>query len=363
MRWEYSIMHLDTVAAKIDSEGLCRVFSPDLLPYNLYLEEGDDVSVRVENLNNFYYWCSSRVLTLDRVYAKEILNAIGAGQGSTDRDRAKIALTYRCVTLTDVFWVKRPEEQIAFSEISLYDHPLSDAFVDVSLFGKAPTAQNMELMTPLDSAGDTSTQGAVPKAWIRRDGVFYLLKDGGPRDVSAELLASKIARCFAVDQVLYEPDTYNGQMVTRSRLFTSPEFGIVPMEHVDIFAANHDTDRATLVSAHDPYGFHMMNIVDYLVGNTDRHWGNWGFLIDNRTNLPIKLHPLMDFNKSFLAYDVQEGSRCLTTESAMSQMEAAVQGVRSVGINQTSAIPQEWFANPEHWEMFSHRLSILKAKA
>lgn len=22
--------------------------------------------------------------------------------------------------------------------------------------------------------------------------------------------------------------------------------------------------------------YYMMNIVDYLVGNTDRHWGNWG---------------------------------------------------------------------------------------
>lgn len=28
----------------------------------------------------------------------------------------------------------------------------------------------------------------------------------------------------------------------------------------------------------------MMNIVDYLIGNTDRHWGNWGFLVNNANN-------------------------------------------------------------------------------
>ena len=360
MRWQYLIMHQDTTVATINSDGLCRILAPDFMPYNLYLEDSDDISIRVENLDNFNYWCSSRVLPLDRVYAKEILNAIGAGQGITDRDRARIALTYRCVTLTDVFWVKRPDERITFSEINLYNHSLSDAFVEVSLFGKAPTAQNMELLTSMDSAGDTSTQGAVPKAWIRRDGVFYLLKDGGERDVNAELLASRIARCFAVDQVLYEPATYNRQAVTRSRLITSPEYSIVPMEYVDVYAANHDTDRSSLIRVHDPYGFHMMNIVDYLVGNIDRHWGNWGFLIDNRTNLPVKLYPLMDFNKSFLAYDRLEGTRCLTMDNAMSQMEAAIHGVQSVGLNQISDIKREWFSDPVQWEMFSRRLSVLQ---
>ena len=38
----------------------------------------------------------------------------------------------------------------------------------------------------------------------------------------------------------------------------------------------------------------MMNIIDYLTGNTDRHWGNWGLLIDNRTNQPVRLHDLID---------------------------------------------------------------------
>lgn len=66
----------------------------------------DDLDIRMDNLTNFYYWCATRVLTLDRVYAKEILNSIGALQAQTDRDRAKIALSYHCLSLTDIFWVR-----------------------------------------------------------------------------------------------------------------------------------------------------------------------------------------------------------------------------------------------------------------
>ena len=34
-----------------------------------------------------------------------------------------------------------------------------------------------------------------------------------------------------------------------------------------------------------------MNILDYLVGNIDRHPENWGFLVDNETNDYISLYP------------------------------------------------------------------------
>ena len=80
------------------------------MPYDLYLEEGGaevDIDTRINNLDNFYHWCASRVLSLDRKYAKEILNSIGAAQAVTDRERAHISLSYHCVSLTDVFWVRK----------------------------------------------------------------------------------------------------------------------------------------------------------------------------------------------------------------------------------------------------------------
>jgi hypothetical protein len=360
MKWQYTIMHLERSVATIQNDGLCSILSPTFMPFNLYFEESDDISARISNLDNFYHWCASRVLTLDRKYAKEILNTIGAGQGTTDRDRAQIALSYHCVTLTDVFWVKLTGEAVSYASLNLYDHSLSDAFVDVSLFGKQLTLENAELLKPEDSASDVSTLGAVPKAWIKREGRFYLLKDGGERDVNAELLASKIASCFQVDAVPYSSYYYNGQLVSCCPLITSLRYSITPIAHVEIYAANHDTTVAQIVDKLDAYGFHMMNIFDYLIGNTDRHWGNWGFMVDNETNKLVRLHPLMDFNKSFLAYDRIEGSRCLTTNGTMTQLQAARIGVQKVGLNQTDSVQPSWFSDDYQWTMFCERLEALQ---
>ena len=60
MEWTYDIMHLERFVARISSDGLCRIAEPQFMPYNLWLEEGGDISDRINNLTNFYYWCASR---------------------------------------------------------------------------------------------------------------------------------------------------------------------------------------------------------------------------------------------------------------------------------------------------------------
>ncbi|MBR1758948.1 MAG: hypothetical protein IJ744_09530 [Lachnospiraceae bacterium] len=358
----FTIMHKDRKVASIREDGACTIYSQKFMPYNLYLEhaETNDLEERINNLNNFYYWCSSRVLTLDRTYVKEILNSIGAKQAVTDRDRALIAISYHGLSLTDVYWIKSDREKISFAEISLYRHSLSGAFADVSLRGKALTAQNANLIAPGDVAGDVGTQGIAPKAWIRENGQFYLLKNGDTRDVEAELLASKIVRCFDIESVAYEPAVFEDRAVSKSRMITSEKESLVSMEAVDLYCVNHDLNRDTFVLEKNAYRYHMMNLVDYLVGNTDRHWGNWGFLADNETNVLKKLYPLMDFNKSFQAYDRLEGALCQTNAKRISQMDAAIEAVQSVGWNQISEIDERWFQNDAQREMFFRRVEGVK---
>lgn len=89
-KWqEYEIMHGSRKVAAVRRNGMCHIYMEELLPYNLYLEQAaeEDIDGRIQNLDNFYHWCASRVLTLDREYAKEILNSIGATQAATDRER------------------------------------------------------------------------------------------------------------------------------------------------------------------------------------------------------------------------------------------------------------------------------------
>ena len=355
------IMHKERQVATICEDGKATVYFPSYMPYNLYFEKGDDMETRVNNLNNFYYWCASRVLTLDRKYAKEIINSIGAQQATTDKDRAAIAISYHGLSMTDVYWIRGYREKTSFSKISLYSHSLSDAFVDISLRGRSITAQNAEMMISRDAAGDIGTAGVSPKAWLREEGGFCLLKDGDERDVLAELTASRIVDCFDVEHVSYTSAMFEHLHVSKCKIITSEDRGIVPFEFMEVYCANHDTDTMKYVMKLDPYAYYMMNIIDFLIGNTDRHWGNWGFLVDHETNKPISLYPLMDFNRAFTAYDTIEGGRCQTTEERQSQMDAAIEAVRAVGLNQIADIQPEWFGeNKKAESMFFRRLAVLE---
>lgn len=352
----YELMHKDRRVAKIDEIGHCKIYYKSFMPYNLYLEEGNDIDTLINNITNFNYWCATRVLTLDRKYAKEILNSIGMLQAITDRERAKIALTYRCASLTDVFWVKRGRERITFDDMNLYENHLDRTFIDIALRGRQYTVQNEYL------ARDLATNGCFPKAWQRVKGGFRLLKDGGTDAVERELLASQICRCFQVSQVLYEEDYFDGEKVSISDNITSKEYSIVSMEAFEIYSQNHNRDTKKYILSLDKHNYYMMNIIDYLVGNTDRHWGNWGVLINNLNNKPVCLHKLMDFNQAFHSYDLLDGTNCQTVfRKHMTQKEAALWAVKQIGLNQIKEVKKELFSNlPQYYEMFTRRLELLK---
>ena len=356
----YQIMHMEKTVAEISDTGKARIISEQFMPYDLYLDEEEaesyDIDLRLNNLNNFYHWCASRVLSLDRKYAKEILNSIGAAQAVTDRDRADISLSYHCVSLTDVFWVRKKGEDATFRELNLYDNSLNKAVVEISLKGRQMTVTNREL------APDLSTKGCFPKAWIRDKEGVRLLKDGDGDAVRRELLASRICQCFDIPQVIYEEDCFEGEPVTRSGLITSKERSMVSKMAFDIYACNHGLDTLDVCRSIDPNTYYGMNILDYLTGNTDRHPENWGFFIDNNTNKYISLYPVMDFNQCFLSYDDLEGANCQTVlPDRMTQREAAVEAVKKIGLRQIKEVDMSIFGSMEkEAEMFSKRLAELR---
>ena len=112
----------------------------------------------------------------------------------------------------------------------------------------------------------------------------------------------------------------------------------------------------------EPIVYYGMNIVDYLVGNIDQHSGKWGLLIDNETNQPISLYPLMDFNMSSQTYDKQDGANCqLVDRRKLTQREAAIEAVQAIGLRQICEVDLSWFGkNHQEREMFQLRLAELQ---
>ena len=355
----YEIMHMDKVVAMVSTLGQAKILNEQFMPYDMYLEESNDFDDLGNNRANFYYWCASRVLSLDRTYAKQIMNSLGVSQAVTDQDRAQISLSYHCVSLNDVYWVRAAGEAVTFAELNLYDNPLNEAIIPLPLKGKHLTVTNKEL------APDLSTKGCFPKAWIRSGTEFKLLKDGGEEAVRRELLASKICQCFDVPQVAYEEYFYDGELVTQSTIVTSKRYSMVSKMAYDVYAINNDLDTIEECIRLDPIVYYGMNILDYLVGNTDRHPENWGFLVDNDTNQPVSLYPLMDLNMSFQAYDKLDGANCQTVlPRKLTQREAAIEAVQVIGLRQIRDVDLAIFDSMgQEREMFLLRLAELQKYA
>ena len=306
------------------------------LPFDLYVEESDDFDDRINNITNIRHWCASRVLSLDRMYAKEILNACNFTQAATDYDKTQIALQYHCLSLRDCYWIKTEKsENQNWKTLNLFHHSLSDAMVDISLNGVPLTIQQTELAAP-----DCSSQGVAPKAWIREKNMLYLLKGELPGSdaVRKEAEASAILRELGFDVISYEKTVYDGLSVTKSTCYTSEHCNLISaagyMENEDIqelFQESPETERK----------FHQMNVADYLVGNTDRHWGNWEFWYDD--DRALRFGKLMDFNHAFEA--VQE-TKNLPYQSVyrrnVSQEEAALESFAKAGLDTAGWEKVDW---------------------
>ena len=157
---------------------------------------------------------------------------------------------------------------------------------------------------------------------------------------------------------------FENEPVSISKIMTSQRYSLVTYAAYDVYCTNHDWNTLDKILELDAHGYYMMNILDYLVGNTDRHWENWGLLVDNETNQPIRLHGLMDFNRSFQQYDTLDGANCLTVgKRHLSQRGAAMEAVDKIGRNQLCDIDKELFLEyRERLKIFGKRKNVLLTK-
>ena len=294
------------------------------LPYDLYLEESDEFDDRINNLNNIYHWGASRVLSLDRRYAKEILNSCCLSQATTDKDKFNVALKYNALSLRDCFWIKTEENQ-KWENINLFHNSLKESFVDISLKGKSMTIENAHLIAP-----DCSTHGVAAKAWIRSADEIYLLKGEVPGSdaVRKEVEASHILKELGFDVVSYDRNEFDGMAVSKSKCHTSPDCNTVTAEG---YMENNSMKELLQNNLEIYHAFLKMQIADYLIGNTDRHWENWELWFSDDRKLVFG--KLMDFNHAFeateetmnLPYQVVYGK-------TVSQKDAAIEAVRQLGM-------------------------------
>ena len=129
----------------------------------------------------------------------------------------------------------------------------------------------------------------LAKCWRRREGQVELFKGGteGAANTGfepySEYYASQIAEALGLDHVKYELEQFKGRLCSTCPLFTSEKIGFVPAGRL-----------VTRDEALQDPRFADVFFFDAIIFNTDRHLGNFGYLINNDTNEIVGAAPIFD---------------------------------------------------------------------
>lgn len=344
-------MMKNTKVLETNKDGSIMIYEEKLLPFSLQKED-----LTYENF--FFNWLSVRPLSIGRTNAKAILNNAGIPQNSLT-----IARICHGMNLSDCYWVKEREEDTSWDKDNLYDHDMDPLYADTALTGKLHHLSKDKFHTP-----ELTAQGVSAKCWIKENDGIYLYKVG-----RKELPASEILDVLGIDHVHYEKaeqlkeylskDRIKkiedvGEIIVRSKLITNKQQGIIPFEEFAVWCANQEIDdEYEEAKRRDEKSYYEMQIADYILNNSDRHVGNWGFYFDVEENKLQGMYPLMDHDHSF---DEEETLMSQTNEGK-TLLEAAriAQAQLNLPVKDILEIPKPEYLMDNEWEQVRKRVMML----
>jgi hypothetical protein len=366
---EYILMCRDRTVGTYKGDWSWVGENEKLLPKNIKVEclpkdvEGNPLEIAAiyaeifySNKTSFVNWCAGRVLSIDRVNAKRILNELGLSQSQTNDEKAKVALTYRCVSLIDGYWVKLgPYDNAEWKDIRLLDNPLNHALALVALKGISISMQAKHGLT-----AEVTTLGSYAKGWFRieEDNVPYLYKTyGGEGDeVEREVCASTIIDCFNVyGNVKYKKAVMEGVICSRCKVMTSETRGIIHAADFNAWCIRNGTNAVNYAVRHYGENFAQMIVIDYLIANSDRHGYNWGFYQSMESGDILGLHDLYDHNNAFDKRLMANEDAESIVLSGITMKNAAESMLHISGLKNTKRIEKSMFPNSMAYTTFVNR--------
>lgn len=216
--------------------------------------------------------------------------------------------TYRhMASLTDPYWFRYSPRE-TWGKINFYNNDYSSAVGNAQFTPWDVDAHGLHVESP-----DLTTNGLLRKVWVHDSQMQSYLVKAGSRELRqyplSEVLATVSLRKFnLVPFVPYELAIYGMRVCSKCPCFTTAETEFVPAK--DIYETeprqDGDTVYSRMVRAAENYGIQKpwkflerMILVDMLIGNQDRHLGNFGFLRDVKTGSLTGFAPLFDFGGAF----------------------------------------------------------------
>lgn len=249
-------------------------------------------------------WIRHRTIPKNRAYVHALLAKCGL---NLNRPMSIIAVC-KGLSLNDSYWIVEEGFEGSFDKYNLYENRFSQILGLVAFTGYGSSNR-----TSLESSPEFTTNGMLPKCWRRVNGKVLLYK-GGTSGASntgnepySEYYAAQVAQAMGIDAIGYGLSKWKGVLCSTCELFTSKDYAYMPIGHIVTgggFAAVFDYYQQlgeAFVQA-----FRDMLVFDAVVCNTDRHFGNFGLMIDNATNTIARPAPLFDHGNSLFNFAGKE---------------------------------------------------------
>ena len=245
-------------------------------------------------------WLRHRTIPKNRAYVQNLLSKCGL---SINRPMSIISIC-KGLSLNDCYWVVEEGYEGTFEKVNLYDNPLSQVLAAIAFTGYGSSVRSS-----LASSPEFTTNGMLPKCWRRIDGKILLFK-GGTSGASntgnepySEFYAAQIAKAMGIEAIPYGLSKWKGNLCSTCELFTSKDYSFVPVGRL-VTRGGMEAVKAYYRELGQQYekALRDMIVFDAIVCNTDRHFGNFGFLVDNRTNQIVAPAPLFDHGNALFNY-------------------------------------------------------------
>lgn len=257
-------------------------------------------------------WLKQRTIPKNRAYVNSFLSKCGL---HINRPMNIIRVS-KGLSLNDCYWVVEEGFNGTFEKYNLYDNRFSQLLAMIAFTGYGSSVR-----TSLVSCPEFTTNGMLPKCWRRVNGTIRLYK-GGTSGASntgcepySEYYAAQIAEVMGINSVSYNLSKWKGELCSVCDLFTSKDYSYLPIGRM-VTAGGMETVREYYQSLGKEYidALNAMLVFDAVIFNTDRHFGNFGFMVNNKTNKITASAPLFDHGNALFNY---AGSDDLETFAAL----------------------------------------------
>ena len=304
-KMSYILKHFDTPLIKFDiqssaMEGLSAEIIGICEKYELLFP----IDLELTNIG-LMKWLRRRVIPKNRAFVQRFLAKIGLNVN----DIKGIIDICKGLSLNDCYWVVDDTFGGTFDAYNLYDNRFDHTLALIAYTGHGDTRESEFVSTP-----ELTTDGMLPKCWRRmKDDRIILYKTGSSGAANAgnepysEFYAFQIAEAMGLNAVKYNLSQWKKQLCSTCELFTDKEFSYIPTGRIVT-----DGGWLAVTGYYKMLGekYHEslvdMLIFDAVICNEDRHFGNFGLLVDNKTNTVADTAPIFDNGLSLFNYAMED---------------------------------------------------------